>query len=124
MFSICIIHLKTLKDKYNNFEYKLITVKNNFFGGNVSVAGLLTGKDIIEQAKGEIFGDEILIPAVCLRSEGDLLLDDTSLIDLEAALGKKITATGNGGEDFLNAALGLEKNHSRREYTYPANFKI
>ena len=116
--------LKTLKDKYNNFEYKLITVKNNFFGGNVSVAGLLTGKDIIEQAKGKIFGDEILIPGVCLRNEEDVLLDDISLSDLEEALGKKITAVGNGGEDFLCAALGLDKNQSRREYTYPANFKI
>ena len=55
--------------------YKII---NDFFGHNITVAGLLTGKDLANQLKGKDLGDRLLIPRVTLRSEGDVFLDDTT----------------------------------------------
>ena len=111
--------LRRIAEKEPKFSSKLIAVKNEFFGGNVSVAGLLTGGDIIRAAKGNICGEEILIPGVSLRYEGDVFLDDVSISEAEAALGAKIVPVGNGGEEFLCATLGLSGG-SGALGTYPA----
>ena len=98
--------LKRIAEREPNFSYRLIAVKNEFFGGNVSVAGLLTGGDVIRAAKGKIYGGEILLPGVSLRREDDVFLDDVTLAEAEEALGAKIIPVGNGGGEFLFAALG------------------
>ncbi|MDO3376575.1 DUF512 domain-containing protein [Geoalkalibacter halelectricus] len=74
-------------------------VKNRFFGGQVSVTGLLTGRDIIEQLRGQSLGEVLLVPDVMLKDAEDLLLDDLSLTDLERALDvpvEKVAATPLG----------------------------
>ena len=40
---------------------KVVGVPNEFFGGDVSVAGLLTGGDLIA-AKDQVVGDFVIIP--------------------------------------------------------------
>ena len=64
--------------------YKII---NDFFGHNITVAGLLTGKDLANQLNGKDLGDRLLIPRVTLRSEGDVFLDDTTPEWLSEQLG-------------------------------------
>ena len=64
--------------------YKII---NDFFGHNITVAGLLTGKDLANQLKGKDLGNRLLIPRVTLRSEGDVFLDDTTPEWLSEQLG-------------------------------------
>ena len=74
-------------------------IQNDFFGGNVSVAGLVTGQDIIKQCKGRLQSRTLLVPEVMLRDEGDRFLDDVTLPDLERALGCRafaIPVTGEG----------------------------
>jgi NifB/MoaA-like Fe-S oxidoreductase len=48
------------------------------FGENITVAGLVTGQDIIKQLRGRSLGSELLIPENMLRSQGDMFLDDTT----------------------------------------------
>lgn len=84
-------------------------IKNNFFGESITVAGLLTGKDVYEQLepyaeKGRL-GDKLLLPRVMLRAEGDLFLDGMTPDELSAKLGIKIEFTESDGEDFLNKLL-------------------
>lgn len=62
-------------------------VRNDFFGGKVSVTGLLTGKDLIAQLKGTVQGEVVLLPEVMLKEGEELLLDDVSIEELEQALG-------------------------------------
>lgn len=81
-------------------------IKNNFFGGQVTVAGLLTGKDIAEQLAGEELGDELLIPAAALRRDDDIFLDDMKLSELSGKLGVKIRPVQNDGGELLRALLG------------------
>jgi putative radical SAM enzyme (TIGR03279 family) len=59
---------------------------NNFFGERITVSGLLTGRDIIEQLKGKELGDILYLPENLLRSGEDYLLDDVHIGDIEKAL--------------------------------------
>ena len=83
--------------------YKII---NDFFGHNITVAGLLTGKDLANQLKGKDLGDRLLIPRVTLRSEGDVFLDDTTPEWLAEQLGGvEIVPVESTGNDFVSKAL-------------------
>ena len=78
------------------------------FGETITVSGLVTGTDLIEQLSSVDLGDELLIPACMLRREGDLFLDDVSLQDVEAALKVPVRPVPNDGYAFLDAILGSE----------------
>lgn len=96
------------KQKWDNLECKVYKIKNNFFGEKITVAGLVTATDIKEQLKGEILGEEMLIPAVMLRKEGDMFLDSITLNELSRDLGVKITPVDNDGYSLIDALLGKE----------------
>jgi len=53
-------------------------IDNTYFGGDVSVAGLLTGQDLL-QARERIGGDFVLIPKQMLKSDEDVMLDGMKL---------------------------------------------
>lgn len=95
------------KKKAPNTDCKVISVKNEFFGGNVTVAGLLTAKDIHKQLKNsELFGD-ILITGCMLRSERDMFLDSVTVGELAEMLGRKIK-TIDSGIQLAQLLLGIE----------------
>ncbi len=64
----------------------LHSVRNEFFAGHVTVAGLLSGKDIVRELRGKDLGDYLLVPEVMLREGEDVFLDDLTLQDLEFEL--------------------------------------
>jgi putative radical SAM enzyme (TIGR03279 family) len=77
-------------------DIHLYSVPNQFFGGHVSVTGLLTGQDILAQLRGKHLGEVLLVPDVVLKEGEDVFLDDLSLLDLERELGvgvSKISST-------------------------------
>ena len=83
--------------------YKII---NDFFGHNITVAGLLTGKDLANQLNGKDLGDRLLIPRVTLRSEGDVFLDDTTPEWLSEQLGGiEVVPVESTGNDFVSKVL-------------------
>lgn len=96
-----------IKNKWDNLECRVRPIKNNFFGGYIDVAGLVTATDIIEQLKGEDFGDEVLIPSVMLRDGGDMFLDSITLTELAQALDTKVILTDTHGWDFIEKLLGI-----------------
>jgi putative radical SAM enzyme (TIGR03279 family) len=53
---------------------KVVAVQNEYFGGDVSVGGLLTGGDFLA-ARGQISGDFVIIPKVALKSDDAIMLD-------------------------------------------------
>jgi putative radical SAM enzyme (TIGR03279 family) len=59
---------------------RVITVPNHFFGGNIAVAGLLTGGDVAEALADEPEGHRYLLPDACLS--GGVFLDGLSPADL------------------------------------------
>jgi putative radical SAM enzyme (TIGR03279 family) len=61
-------------------------VKNKYFGGDVSVAGLLTGGDLVS-AKEQVRGDFVIIPRSTLKSDEEIMLDGMKLDEVKAKLG-------------------------------------
>ncbi len=100
--------LDELRRTCNNLTCEIIPVRNDFFGPTIDVAGLVTGGDIIKQLKGKTLGEELLIPSVMLRHEGDIFLDGVSLDDLEKALGVKVRPVKNDGYELLDAIIGSD----------------
>lgn len=94
--------------KMPGLSVSVYAVKNNFFGGKINVAGLVTAADITEQLKDAELGEELLIPSVMLRNEGDMFLDSVTLDELSARLGVKITPVSNDGYELVAAILGEE----------------
>jgi putative radical SAM enzyme (TIGR03279 family) len=97
---------KKAEEKFKGLSVNVIKVTNEFFGTTVTVAGLLTGQDLKSQLKNESLGDELLIPRVSLRNEGDKFLDDLTLEELAECLSVKITPVENDGYKLLENILG------------------
>ena len=80
-------------------------IRNTFFGETITVTGLITGGDLIDQLK-DADEDEILLCGNTLRAEGDLFLDNISLEQVRSALKPKVTVVPNTGADLFRALLG------------------
>lgn len=91
-----------------NINCQVIAIKNEFFGGKITVAGLVTGGDIIKQLEGVSLGERLLIPSAMLRAENDKFLDDITVEELEEKLSVKVVTVNNNGGDLIDAVLGIE----------------
>ncbi|NLD48541.1 MAG: DUF512 domain-containing protein, partial [Clostridiaceae bacterium] len=82
-------------------------IKNNFFGENVTVSGLLTGNDLVQQLSGRELGDELMLPKSMFKAGEEVFLDDYTLVMLENELKVKVTVVENSGKDFVEKILGI-----------------
>ncbi len=80
---------------------------NHFFGESVTVAGLLTGKDMSEQLAGKELGDVLFFPENTLRAGEDIFLDDMTPEELSTKLGVPVMAGKNNGAEFVREMLGV-----------------
>lgn len=96
---------KKAEEKFQGLKINVVKIKNDFFGDTVTVAGLITGADFKAQLKDLDLGDELLIPRVSLRNEGDKFLDDVTIKELSEVLKVKVTPVENDGAVFLNILL-------------------
>ena len=100
--------LREMIDKWNSrFETKLRveSLENSYFGGDVSVAGLLTGRDLLA-ARDRVSGEFVLIPKQMLKSDDAIMLDGMRINEVAEALGCPVYAISL--EEL--AALLLNKN--------------
>ena len=93
--------------KWHNLDVTVVPIANRFFGETITVAGLVTGGDMIDQLCGQK-ADVLLFPRDMLRSDGDLFLDDVTPTQLSEALGMPVRPVCNDGYDLLDALLGVE----------------
>ena len=98
---------RNLEEAVEGLSVKVYPIKNNFFGENITVAGLLTATDIIDQLKGQSLGDELLFPSCALRADGDVFLDDMTPDEVSAILGVPLRPNDSEGAEFIKAVLGL-----------------
>lgn len=99
---------RVLEERVDGLTVHVYRAINHFFGESVTVAGLLTAKDVIAQLKDKELGDELLFPAVMLRADEDVFLDDLTPADLSTALNVPVRASENDGAKLLHALLGLQ----------------
>ena len=86
--------LRKLVDKLNDrFGSRLIVepVENGYFGGDVSVAGLLTGRDLLS-AGARVKGEFVVIPRQMLKSDDEIMLDGMRLGEVAESLRRPVHA--------------------------------
>lgn len=66
-------------------NFQVVAITNNFFGQDITVTGLITGDDLLQQLQGLPLGDGLLIPDVMLKDGGQLFLDDVTIEKIEKA---------------------------------------
>lgn len=96
---------KDVMSKYKNVEVNVYAIENEFFGKDITVAGLLTGQDIINQLKGKELGEYLILPSVLLRDDEDVLLDDLRISDIERELSIKIRICKEDGKSFVETMV-------------------
>ena len=85
----------------DNLHGNIVEIRNDFFGHGVSVAGLITGQDLIAQLRDKDLGARVLISANMLRDGGDVFLDDMTPAEVSAALGVPVVPVEIDGADLL-----------------------
>ncbi|MCL5024166.1 MAG: DUF512 domain-containing protein [Nitrospirae bacterium] len=89
-------------------DLEVAGVENTFFGRSVSVAGLLTGRDIMKTLSEVVKKtDIVLIPDVVMREGESVLLDDVSLRDIEDLLGAKTVVIPSTPKGLVDAVAAL-----------------
>ena len=105
-------YLKRLLDRmaevYPGRKIHLYPIRNDFFGEMITVAGLITGQDLVAQLKGKPLGSRLLLPSVMFKSGEEVFLDDMTRTQAEAALQIPINIVKSGGYDLLSAILDRE----------------
>lgn len=105
-------YLSRFADKLtkSDVDIDVVAVENMYFGKSVTVAGLLTGRDIMRSLSESVKKDDILlVPDVVMREGDEVFLDDVSLRDLEDLLGTKavlIPSTPKGVVDAITSIAG------------------
>ncbi len=89
-------------EKKPDVSIEVIGVKNEFYGTTITVSGLITGQDIIEQTQEHLDGRTLLLPENMLKSGEPVFLDDIRLEDLKARLNTDIIIMENDGNRFFS----------------------
>lgn len=110
LFAPILTRLKDrLNEKFPNINGSVYAIRNEFFGEDITVAGLLTGQDIIKQLKGKDLGGFLLLPQSVLRNGEDVLLDDITINNLERALQIDIRIVQSDGISLIESMLQSDK---------------
>ncbi len=96
--------------KKTGIEINVVKIINECFGKNITVAGLVTGKDIINQLKGKGYKN-LIIPKVMVEFEDNIFLDDIKIEDLERELDTKVYVCEVNGKKLVDLLL----KHSKEE---------
>jgi NifB/MoaA-like Fe-S oxidoreductase len=94
-----------LNHKLPGTQGRVYRVRNDFFGDQITVAGLLTGRDLVRQLSGKELGKRLFLPYVMLRHERDRFLDDMTPAQVEEALGVSVVFSECNGYDFVEKVL-------------------
>jgi NifB/MoaA-like Fe-S oxidoreductase len=99
---------KRLERAVEGLTVHVYPIQNHFFGESVTVAGLLTGKDVSEQLRGQVLGDELLYPSVMLKADEEIFLDDMTPTMLSECLGVPVRPVKSDGAELICAILGID----------------
>ena len=97
-----------LSQKYTRTKILIYPIRNDFFGERITVAGLITGQDLIRQLTGQELGTRLLLPCSMFRSEEEVFLDDITRSELEEALQVPVDIVKSSGQDLIDAIIGTE----------------
>ena len=88
-----------------NLEINVYKIVNNFFGDTITVSGLITATDIVEQLKGKDLGETLYIPKSMLKADEDIFLDNITLDKIQEMMNIEVVPCLNKGNDFVDKLL-------------------
>ena len=94
--------------EFPGFEVEVVDIRNDFFGEKITVSGLITGQDLIAQAKERDLGNVVAIPCNMLRMGERVFLDDHTVEEVENALQVPVIIVKSSGLALFEAMLGYE----------------
>ena len=97
--------IDALQKKYPNVKVNLYKIRNDFFGEKITVAGLITGQDLIAQLEGKELGSKLLLPCNMLRDGEEVFLDDITLSNVKESLQVEVDVVKSSGQDLIDAIL-------------------
>ena len=92
--------------RWPHLDIRVYAIENDFFGHDVTVSGLVTGKDLIRQLQGKDLGSRLLISQNMLRRQEDDFLDDVTRKEAEEALGVPVIPVESDGFLLWDAICG------------------
>ena len=97
--------LEQIQRKFPGVQAELYPIKNEFFGGKITVSGLLTGRDLKNQLTGRELGERLLLPCNMFRSGEEVFLDDITRQELSETLQVPIDIVQSSGADLVRSIL-------------------
>ncbi len=97
--------LEQIRKKFPGRIVHLYPIVNRFFGEQITVAGLITGRDLMEQLQGKPLGSRLILPSCMFRSGEEVFLDDVTRQEVKTALQVPVNIVKSSGQDFVNAVL-------------------
>ena len=101
--------LKSCIDAMNkalpNADFEVYPIRNDFFGERITVAGLITGTDLIAQLKTQDIGEALILPDTMLRYGEAVFLDDITVSELETALHCRVDIVKSTGRDLVQILM-------------------
>lgn len=98
-------YLEQVLKQFPGRTVHLYEIKNRFFGEQITVAGLITGQDLIKQLKGRALGKRLLLTSSMFRNGEEVFLDDITRAEVQRALQVPIDIVKSSGCDFVEAVL-------------------
>lgn len=92
-----------IMERFPDIRILLYPIRNDFFGEQITVTGLLTGQDILAQLSGRETGEVLYLPENVLRSGEHVLLDDVTIEEIAETLRVKTDIVKSSGYDFVDA---------------------
>ncbi|MEG1311291.1 MAG: DUF512 domain-containing protein [Romboutsia sp.] len=96
---------KDIMNKCPNVEVNVYKIVNNFFGETITVSGLITATDIIDQLKNKDLGETLFIPRSMLKADEEIFLDNITLEELNKIMKIEVIPCLNEGKDFVDKIL-------------------
>lgn len=98
-------YLERITGIYPGRKVHLYKIENHFFGERITVAGLITGTDLIDQLRGKELGERLLLPCAMFRNGEEVFLDDVTKSDVQKALQVRVDIVKSSGYDFVDAFI-------------------
>ena len=95
-----------LEKKFPNLKVHVYCIINHFFGEMITVTGLMTAGDMINQLKNQVLGENLLLPENVLKADEPLFLDDMNLDEFQKTLQVPVNIVQSNGQDFIEKVIG------------------
>jgi len=92
-------------------DVRVKAIRNGFFGEEVTVSGLITGRDLVEQVK-DTDCTHVLITTCMLRADDNVFLDDMPLEEAARLIGRPVIPVDRQGQDLLDTIIDIVEDNN------------